>query len=157
MANGNSESNVIQLRSLEKELDTLKHTGSGNGGGEPPMELLERVIKIESKLPSLATNEALIRETGLLRSDLNREIGQLRADLNKEVGLLRSDLNKEVGALRADFQKEIGGIKTEIQSARADLEKSMKDQIFKFFGIFAVLVTLLVTVARFGPSLLALF
>lgn len=71
------------------------------------MELLERLIRIETTLPALATKDDLAREIGGLRSDLHKEIGGLRSDLNKEIGGLRAELYKEVGGLRSEFHKEI--------------------------------------------------
>ena len=51
---------------------------------EPPdMDISERVTKIETLLPTLATKE-----------DLAREIGGLRAEMHKEFG----SVNKEFGA-----------------------------------------------------------
>ncbi len=53
------------------------------------MELLERVIKLETKLdsvlPILATKEDLAREAGGLRSEFHKEMGGLRAEFHKEV------------------------------------------------------------------------
>lgn len=39
------------------------------------MELIERVVKIESVIPTLATKEDLVREIGGLRTELHKEIG----------------------------------------------------------------------------------
>lgn len=80
------------------------------GGGEPPVELLERLIKIETTLPALATKDDLAREIGGLRTDLHKEIGGLRADLYKEVGGLRSEFHKEIAAQTWRFVSWVTGL-----------------------------------------------
>ena len=64
-------SNVITPPSWWKD----KGPPSMQPPGPPSMELLERVIKIEAALPTLATKEDLAREIGGLRTELHREIG----------------------------------------------------------------------------------
>lgn len=44
------------------------------------MEIGERVAKIESVIPTLSTREDLVRESGLLRT----EIGGLRTEMHRE-------------------------------------------------------------------------
>ena len=60
------------------------------------MELLERVIKIESALPALSSREHVTQEVGALHTELHKEVGALRTELHKEIGSLRSELHKSL-------------------------------------------------------------
>lgn len=68
------------------------------GGEEPPMDLSERVAKIEAVIPTLSTREDLVRESGLLRTDLERGISGLRTDMGREISGLRTEMHKEFTA-----------------------------------------------------------
>jgi hypothetical protein len=46
---------------------------AGSEPPEPPMELSERVSKIESTLQTLASREDLYKETGTLRAEMHKE------------------------------------------------------------------------------------
>lgn len=54
------------------------------------MELLERIVKIESTLPTLATREQML----VTREHVTQEVGALRAEMHKEIGGLRAELHK---------------------------------------------------------------
>ncbi|MBI1626024.1 hypothetical protein [Comamonas suwonensis] len=56
------------------------------------MELLERIIKIESTLPTLATREQVLAT----REHVTQEVGALRTELHKEIGGLRAELHKSI-------------------------------------------------------------
>lgn len=75
---------MSKLRLIDPSANT-PHIKDSGGGGEPPMELLERIIKIESTLPTLATREHVTQEVAVLRTEMHKEIGSLRAELHKSI------------------------------------------------------------------------
>lgn len=50
----------------------------------PPMDISDRVTKIETVLPTLATKEDLVREVGGLRTEMHKEIGGLHKEMTSQ-------------------------------------------------------------------------
>ncbi|MDI9349544.1 MAG: hypothetical protein QM537_06045 [Candidatus Symbiobacter sp.] len=89
---------VHKFDSQQKSPKTATAAAGGDGG--PPMELLERVIKIEATLPSLASKS----DVDLIRSDM--------AVMRSEMGHMATKV--ELEKLRADLAEMITGVHREL-------------------------------------------
>ena len=88
------------VHDFEPKKPSPKAAAGGSGG--PPMELLERVIKIESALPNLANKS----DVETMRNDMSHLAGK------SEVEALRIAVNNcatkaDLQELRADFHREL--------------------------------------------------
>lgn len=71
-------------------------SGGGNFGKPPMDNLLERITKIETILPTLATREDLIREPRTLRAEMHKEF---TAQTWKIIGLFTTSSGALVGIM----------------------------------------------------------
>ena len=76
----------------------------GNNGmppGGPPVDLLERVIKIEAAIPNLATKT----EVAELRSEMHQEFAKMRQEMQLEFAKVYLELAKMRQDMHQEFAK----------------------------------------------------
>ena len=139
------------LHEFEPPRKTPKIVAAAGGSGGPPMELLERVIKIEATLPSLANKS----DVDIMRNDMSHlatkaELQELRVAVNNcatkaELQELRVAVNN--CATKADLEK----LRAEMHAMRGDFHREMNLQTWRLFGASTALVAATYFVAtQFG-------
>lgn len=67
--------NIVTLKRAINKIESAVHTTyNGGNGGEPPMELIERVGRLEADMATVKTDVAVIRSNYTTKEDLHREI-----------------------------------------------------------------------------------
>ncbi|MDI9349545.1 MAG: hypothetical protein QM537_06050 [Candidatus Symbiobacter sp.] len=129
---------VHKFDSQQKSPKTATAAAGGDGG--PPMELLERVIKIEATLPSLASKSDidLIRsDMGVMRNDMSHMATKVEVE-SLRVAVGNCATKAEVESLRV----AVGNCatKAELQALRADFHRDMNLQTWRLIGVCTALV-----------------
>ena len=68
--------------------------------------------------------DAVQREVGALRAEMQSEIGTLRTEMQSEFGTLRAEMQSEIGTLRADIAElrgEFRGMETRLSNVETGL------------------------------------
>ncbi|MDI9349543.1 MAG: hypothetical protein QM537_06040 [Candidatus Symbiobacter sp.] len=127
---------VHKFDSQQKSPKTATAAAGGDGG--PPMELLERVIKIEATLPSLASKsdvDMLRSDMAVMRSDMSHMATKVDVDvIRSEMAVMRSDM----GHMRNEMSHM--ATKAELQALRADFHRDMNLQTWRLIGVCGALV-----------------
>ena len=79
---------------------------AGGSDGGPPTDLLERVMRIEVAIPTLATKSDLMELRMELRTELHQEIGKLRSEMHQEIGILRAEMYKGFAEIHQAIQMQ---------------------------------------------------